>query len=126
MSVPNDGEPIQLNGAFHVDSSIVKFIIASVVKAEPGAFFHNCQKGIVFCSILEDMGHPQPKTPVHCDNATAVGITDSTITRRRSRSMEMRLFWISSKVAQDTTTDLTIVALFTSCNLRVSLGLAKG
>jgi hypothetical protein len=47
------------------------------------------------------MGHRQPKTPVHCDNATAVGITNSTVKRQRSRSMEMRFFWISDKCAQD-------------------------
>jgi hypothetical protein len=40
------------------------------------------------------MGHIQPKTPVHCDNVTAVGIANSTVKRQRSRSMEMRFFWI--------------------------------
>jgi hypothetical protein len=47
------------------------------------------------------MGHPQPKTPVHCDNATAVGIGNNTIKRQRSRSMEMRYFWVGDKTAQD-------------------------
>ena len=47
------------------------------------------------------MGHTQPKTPVHCDNATAVGIANSTVKRQRSRSMEMRFFWVSDKCAQD-------------------------
>jgi hypothetical protein len=46
------------------------------------------------------MGHPQPKTPVHCNNATAVGIANNTIKCQRSRSMEMRFFWIGDKVAQ--------------------------
>ena len=47
------------------------------------------------------MGHPQPQTPVHCDNATAVGIANNTIKRQRSRSMEMRFFWIGDKIAQE-------------------------
>ncbi len=47
------------------------------------------------------MGHPQPQTPVHCDNATAVGIANNTMKRQRSRSMEMRFFWIGDKVAQE-------------------------
>jgi hypothetical protein len=46
------------------------------------------------------MGHLQPKTPVHCDNATAVGIANNTIKRQRSRSMEMRFIWIGDKIAQ--------------------------
>jgi hypothetical protein len=47
------------------------------------------------------MGHPQPKTPVHCNNATAVGIANNTVKRQCSRSMEMRFFWVSDKVAQE-------------------------
>jgi hypothetical protein len=47
------------------------------------------------------MGHPQPKTPVHCDNATAVGIANNIIKRQRLRAMEMRFFWIGDKVAQE-------------------------
>jgi hypothetical protein len=47
------------------------------------------------------MGHPQPKTPVHCDNATAVGIANNTIKQQRSQAMEMRFFWIGDKVAQE-------------------------
>jgi hypothetical protein len=47
------------------------------------------------------MGHPQPKNPVHCDNATAVGIANNTIKQQRSRAMEMRFFWIGDKVAQE-------------------------
>jgi hypothetical protein len=77
------------------------FVVASAAEAELGALFHNCQTGIIFRSILEDMGHPQPKTPVHCDNATAVSIANQTVKRQRSRSMEMRFFWVSDKCAQD-------------------------
>jgi hypothetical protein len=47
------------------------------------------------------MGHPQPKTPVHCNNATAVGIGNNTIKQQRSCSMEMRYYWVGDKVAQD-------------------------
>ena len=46
------------------------------------------------------MGHPQPATPIHIDNTTAVGIVNSTIKRQRSRSMEMRHFWLLDRAAQ--------------------------
>jgi hypothetical protein len=74
--------------------------MASAAEAELGALYHNCQTGIIFCLTLADMRHPQPKAPVHCDNATAVGIANNTIKRQRSRSMEMRFFWVGDKVAQ--------------------------
>ena len=47
------------------------------------------------------MGHPQPHTLVHCDNTTAVGIVNNTIKQQRSRSMEMRFFWVWDKIAQE-------------------------
>jgi hypothetical protein len=100
--MPKDGKPIKINGAFHV-STLTLLDSSSHPRPKPnwGALFHNYQMGITFCSILADMGHIQPKTPVHCDNATAVGITNSTVKRQCSRSMEMRFFWISEKCAQD-------------------------
>jgi hypothetical protein len=99
--MPCDGDPIRINGALHVSTNVIRFVVASAAEAELGALFHNCQTGIIFCSILIDMGHAQPKTPVHCGNETAVGIANNTVKRQRSRSMEMRFFWISDKCAQD-------------------------
>ena len=90
-----------MSGYSHTNSVILKFVVASAAEAELGALFHNCQDGIIFRQTLTDMGHPQPKTPVHCDNATAVGIGNNTIKRQRSRSMEMRYFWVGDKLAQD-------------------------
>jgi hypothetical protein len=100
-SAPIDGQPIKLNGEFYTNLVILKFVVTSAATAQLGALFHNCQDGIVFCQTLADMGHPQPKTPVHCDNATTVGIGNNTIKQQRSCSMEMRYFWVGDKVAQD-------------------------
>jgi hypothetical protein len=98
---PVDGHPIKLNGVFYTNSVIFKFVVASAVEAELGAIFHNCQDGIVFHQTLADMGHPQPKMLVHCNNATAVSIGNNTIKRQRMHSMEMQYFWVGDKVAQD-------------------------
>jgi hypothetical protein len=46
--IPKNGEPIKLNGAFHVDSLILHFVVASASEVELGALFHNCQTGIIF------------------------------------------------------------------------------
>ena len=91
-SVPTTGQPIILNGAFYVNTSIMRFVVASAAEAELGALFRNCQDGIIFRLTLENLGHPQPKTPVHCDNAMAVGIATNTVKRQRARAMEMRFF----------------------------------
>ncbi len=99
--MPHNGELIKINGAFYVNTTILKFVVASAAEAELGALFHNCQDGIIFRQKLANMSHPQPKMPVHCNNATAVGIANNTIKRQQSRSMEMRFFWVGDKVAQD-------------------------
>jgi hypothetical protein len=57
--------------------------------------------GIIFRLTLKEMSCPQPKTLVHCNNATAVGIANNSIKRQRSRSMEMRFFWVGDKIAQN-------------------------
>ena len=98
---PKDGKPIHLNGRFHVSANILRFVVASAAEAELRALYHNCQTGIVFQQTLKAMGHMQPKMPVHCNNATAVGIANNTVKCQHLRLMEMRFFWISDKVAQD-------------------------
>jgi hypothetical protein len=100
-SLPKDGDPIKLNGAFYTLCSILRFVVASAAEAELGALFLNCQEGMIFKTTLEDLGHPQPKIPVHCDNATTVGIATNTIKRQRSRVMEMSYFWTHEKDAQN-------------------------
>ncbi len=70
---------MRINGTFHVSTNVISFVVASAAKAELGTLFHNCQTGITFHSTLKDMGHVQPKTPVNCNNATAVGIANSTV-----------------------------------------------
>jgi hypothetical protein len=56
---------------------------------------------IIFQLTLAKMGHPQPRTPVHSNNATAVGIANNTIKRQQLRSMEMIFFWVGDKIAQE-------------------------
>ncbi len=46
--IPKDGEPIKLNGAFHTNSRIMRFVIALVAEAKLGALFHNCQTSMIF------------------------------------------------------------------------------
>ncbi len=43
--MPQNGEPIKINGAFYVNATILKFVVASAAEAELGALFHNCQNG---------------------------------------------------------------------------------
>jgi len=69
-------------------------VAASATEAKLGALFLNAQEAKVIRLVLEELGHPQPPTPIHVDNTTTVGIVNNTIKRQRSRAMEMRYFWL--------------------------------
>jgi hypothetical protein len=76
---PCNGSPIQINGAVHVTCTILKLVAASVATEELGALFLNAQETKVIRLVLEELGHPQPPTPIHIDNTTTVGIVNNTI-----------------------------------------------
>ena len=93
-SLPQADKPILLNGIIHVLCTILRFVAASAAEAELGALFLNAKEAKVMRLTLEELGHPQPPTPIHVDNSTTVGIVNNTIKRQKSRSMEMRYFWL--------------------------------
>ncbi len=78
-SIPQDGNPIKLNGAIHITCTILKLVTASAAEAELGALFLNAQEAKVFQLVLAELGHPQPPMPIHIDNTTTVGIVNNTI-----------------------------------------------
>jgi hypothetical protein len=97
-SLPQNGKPIQLNGPILTIASICKFVVASAAEAELGALFYNCQDGTILQLTLEELRHPQPATPVHCHNSTAVSIANNTVKKQRSRAMEKNFFWTTNQV----------------------------
>ena len=86
------------NGNIFVMCGLLKFVVCSAAEAELAALFLNAKTGKIIRLILEELGHPQPPTPIHCDNQTAIGIANDTVKKHRSRSMEMRFFWITDQV----------------------------
>ena len=97
-AVSIDGKPIFLNGAIYTLSTILKMVAASAADAELGALFMNIKEGRIIWLTLTEMGHPQPPTPIHVDNTTAVGIANDTIKKQRSGSFEMRYLYACDQV----------------------------
>ena len=99
-SIPVDKQPITLNGPVLSLSAILKCVAASAAEAELGALFLNAKEAKILRLTLSEMGHPQPPTPIRTDNSTAAGITNNTIRQRRSRSMDVRFYWVRDRVQQ--------------------------
>jgi hypothetical protein len=95
--MPKDNKPIKLNGVFHTKSTIMTFVVVSAAETD----IPQLPNRNIFLTNTGQPRSPQPKTPIHCNNATAVGITNNTVKRQRSRSMIMRFFWVGDKVARD-------------------------
>jgi hypothetical protein len=75
-------------------TSLVKLVAASATEAKLGAPFLNAQEARVLRLTLNELGHPQPPTPIHIDNATTIDIVNNTIKHQCSRAMEMHYFWL--------------------------------
>ena len=97
---PANFEPT-LNGIVYVVCKMLRRIMESAAEAELGALFSNCQEAVPTRITLEEMGHPQPPTPVHLDNLTALGIATGKINQHKSKSMDMRFYWIRDRSNQD-------------------------
>ena len=67
------------NGAIHNVAEIIKAVMSSTAEAELGALYINARKAVEECQILEEMGHPQPPTPIQTDNSTAEGIINARV-----------------------------------------------
>ena len=96
----NKFKPDILNGAVLNLAAIIKMVLSSTAKAEFGALFHNTKESTPLCTTLEELGLPQPPMPVLVDNYTAVGLTNDTVTQRRSRAINMHFYWVRDRVNQ--------------------------
>ena len=53
--------------------------MTSVAEAETEAVFSSTKNIIHFKRILEELGHPQPPTPLKYDNRTTVGVSKNLV-----------------------------------------------
>ena len=58
---------------------MIKNVIGSASEANCAALFINSIEAILVITILEEMGHPQPATPMQVDNSTCDGIMNCKI-----------------------------------------------
>ena len=60
-------------------------VLYSSNKAEVGAAFFNISEETMIHTILTNIGHPQPITPLQVENSCAYGIINRTIRQRWSK-----------------------------------------
>jgi hypothetical protein len=88
------------NGAILTIAQIIDAVMSSAAEAELGALFINAKEAVHMRRILQEMGHPQPPTPIQTDNSTAEGVINSRVRPKRTKSMDMRFEWLLDREQQ--------------------------
>ena len=88
------------NGAVLTLSKIIKYVMSSAGETEVASSYLNCKAALPLRIALEEMGHPQPKTPVIVDNTTAQGLIKGTMTPKKAKGYDMRAAWLKCRQAQ--------------------------
>lgn len=81
------------NGAALMIALIIKAIMSSAAKVELGVLHINPCETILQQHLLEEMGHPQPPTPIQNDNSIALGIVTDTIQPKQIKAMDIQFHW---------------------------------
>ena len=69
-------------------------------KAEIGAAYINGQEAVSIRTLLRDLWHPQPATPIQVDNSTTNGFANDTIKKKQSKAIDTRFYWIRDRTSQ--------------------------
>ena len=90
---PNNGPVLTL-------CQIIRAVMSSACEAEIGAMFMNAKEAVPARKTLEEMGHPQPRTPMQTDNSAAHSVVTNNIQPRRTKAMDMRFYLLRCRGSQ--------------------------
>ena len=88
------------NGSIHSVAQIIKADLSSEAEADLGALFINAREAVHIRNILEEIGHPQPTTPIQTDNPTANGVVNNKAQPKRTKPLDMRFHWLRCRMTQ--------------------------
>ena len=80
-----------LNRAILTTANIIKPVMASAAEAELAALYLTAKTMVPIRNTLEEMGWPQPKSPIQTDNSTAAVFMNHTIINKSIKSLDMKL-----------------------------------
>ena len=88
------------NGAVLIECKTLRHVVASAAEAEVGGIFHNAQIALPIRYMLEQLGHKQDPTPIKTDNSTAHNFVYDNINLKKSKSWDMRVYWLRDRENQ--------------------------
>ena len=83
-----------MNAPIMVIAKILKMVVASVTDADIAALYHNARAIVPLRVKYEELGHPQPVTPIRADNIIANGILNRTVEQCHIKVIDMHFYWL--------------------------------
>ncbi len=73
---------------------IIWAVMSSAMEAELSALFINAKTAVAMRCTLEELGYPQPPTPMQTDNKTANDLLTKIIMPEALKAMNTRFHWL--------------------------------
>jgi hypothetical protein len=85
-----DIDDTTINRAVLASTTTMKPVLSSASETEIGTLFINCKKATILQTTLQEMGYPQPATPMQTNNSTVCRIVNNNIKHQQSHAIVMR------------------------------------
>jgi hypothetical protein len=99
--VNNDNQ--LFNGPIYIYTKLILAVMSAAAEAKCGGLYLNPKELVRMRNTLVELGHPQlpDSTHIRTGNSTADGIMNRTVKPKRSKSMDMRFWWLADRVEQN-------------------------
>jgi hypothetical protein len=89
------------NGAVLNVWQIIRAVMSSTAEAELGALFINAKTTASMRHKLEELGHPQPPTPIQAENKTSNDLLTNKIMPKALKAIDMHFHWLQCHELRD-------------------------
>jgi hypothetical protein len=102
-------KPEIFNGSLLDTSDVETNVMSSAAEAEICGTYKAMQNALPVQVTLEELGHPQPVTPIQLDNSRTTSFANTRVKQHCSRAIDMRFYWIQDHATR------TILYLLGTC-----------
>ena len=88
------------NGAVLNILQIIRAVMSSAAEAKLGALFINAKTAVLMCHTLQELGHPQPRTPIQTDNKISNHLLPNKNMPKALKAMDMQFHWLRCRDTQ--------------------------
>jgi hypothetical protein len=71
--------------------------MSSATEAELAALYIMAREAVYIRSVLEELGHKQPPTPIQTNNAMAEAVVNGKVQPKHTKAMDMRFHWLRDR-----------------------------